>query len=156
MDITRIPRNDIRDRLICVPQDALLLPGTFRFNLDPESNIIPTASLETVLKKVGLWELVIERGGLNGEVDPNSISHGEQQLLAFARAILRKDMLDGKCILILDEATSSMDEDAQQLVYELVRQEFNENTVISVARRMNALKDVDLVIELEKGTILQS
>jgi ATP-binding cassette, subfamily C (CFTR/MRP), member 1 len=155
IDITRMPRNVLRERLICLPQDCLLFAGTFRFNLDPEGKVLCTANFIDVLNKVGLWELVQKRGGLEGELEPDSLSHGEQQLLTFARALLRKDMLHGKCILILDEATSSMDEVAERRLHELVKQEYEKNTVISVAHRMEALRDVDLVLELQNGEILR-
>jgi ATP-binding cassette, subfamily C (CFTR/MRP), member 1 len=155
MDIAKILRNILRNRLICLPQDPLLFPGTFRFNLNPESNITDTAALTAALTKVGLWELVTNRGGLDGELDPDSLSHGEQQLLAFARAILRKDMLGGKCLLILDEATSSMDDIAERRVRQLVGREFGGNTVVSVAHRLEALRDVDLALELEGGKVLR-
>jgi ATP-binding cassette, subfamily C (CFTR/MRP), member 1 len=83
-----------------------------------------------------------------------SLSHGEQQLLALSRVILRKRAMDGeRCILILDEATSSLDVASETTFHQVIREEFRNDTVIAVAHRLETLKDCDKILVLEKGKI---
>jgi ATP-binding cassette subfamily C (CFTR/MRP) protein 1 len=156
LDLDHVARNTVRDRLICLPQDALVFPGTFKFNLDPEDRC-PKAEemMIAALKSVGLWNLVETRGGVDAELKPESLSHGEQQLLALSRAILRKRVHGGKCILVLDEATSNLDSAAEAVVQKVVKEEFAENTVITVAHRLDTIKDADRVLMLDKGEVVK-
>jgi ATP-binding cassette, subfamily C (CFTR/MRP), member 1 len=147
----------VRSRLLCLPQDPLLFPGSFKFNLDPEGHTKSVTEMEAALKKVRLWELVEKRGGLDTDVTPESLSHGEQQLLVLGRAILQKRTSGGKRhILILDEATSNLDASSEMVIHEAVREEFENDTVISVAHRLDALKNMDTVVLLEKGKIVKT
>jgi ATP-binding cassette subfamily C (CFTR/MRP) protein 1 len=155
IDISTIERNTVRDRIICLPQDALVFPGSFRFNLDPEDRVTEVGSIEEVLKSVALWPLVEGRGGIEADLKPESMSHGEQQLLALARAILRKRVAKGRCILILDEATSNLDSASEAIVQKVVKEEFKDNTVITVAHRLDTIKDADGVLLLEKGEVVK-
>jgi ABC-type multidrug transport system fused ATPase/permease subunit len=97
--------------------------------------------------------LVEERGGLSAEVHPDALSHGEQQLLAITRAVLRKRVAKGRSILILDEATSNIDAATQEVVQKVIETEFKDNTVITVAHRLETIKDSDMVIILNNGRI---
>jgi ATP-binding cassette, subfamily C (CFTR/MRP), member 1 len=139
--------------LICLPQDALIFPGTFRFNLDPTSKVEDDNVLIRVLERVGLWSMITQRGGLVAELKTDSLSHGEQQLLALARAIIRKQMASGRSILVLDEATSNLDRGTETLIQEVIKQEFKDNTVITVAHRLDTVRESDYIVYLEKGEI---
>lgn len=100
VNVSSLDHDDVRTRINTVPQVPFLVPGTVQFNLDP----FGTASEREViqaLKKVQLWDLVYEQGGLSKEMDTEMWSIGQKQLLCLARAIIRKS-----CILILDEAAS--------------------------------------------------
>jgi ATP-binding cassette, subfamily C (CFTR/MRP), member 1 len=108
-----------------------------------------------VLKRVKMWTLVEGRGGLAVDLKPESLSHGEQQLLALARAILRKLVAKGKCILVLDEATSNLDSASEAVVQKVIEEEFKENTVITVAHRLDTIKDVDAVLMLDRGEVVR-
>jgi ATP-binding cassette, subfamily C (CFTR/MRP), member 1 len=130
-----------------------LFPGTFQFNLDPQGHISDNDIIVDVLKLVGLWSTVEGRGGLSGALQPDTLSHGEQQLLAVARAVLRKRAANGRCILILDEATSNIDSSTQSVVQRVIDTEFAQNTVITVAHRLETIKDCDIVIVLDNGNI---
>lgn len=155
-DITTLPKNFVRERLICLPQDPLLMAGTFEFNLNPQDRPLDKKVMESALRQVRLWDLVFKRGGLKTEFQPESLSHGEQQLLALARAIVRKRLANGRCILVLDEATSNLDSVTEEVVQEVIRKEFRDNTVITVAHRLDTLKYCDLVLVLADGSIVRS
>lgn len=154
-DISKVSRNVVRSRLICLPQDALILPGTFRFNIDPHSQCSDDKLIKTALMQVGIWDLVEHRGGLNGAIPTDSLSHGEQQLIAMARAIVRKRLANGRCILVLDEATSNLDEDTEMKIQKVVESEFRDNTVITVAHGLRMIRDADMVVVLEKGEVFK-
>jgi ABC-type multidrug transport system fused ATPase/permease subunit len=154
VDISKVPKNIVRERLICLPQDALLLPGTVRFNLDPEQHFSTSdAPLSEALRLVNLHSLVEGRGGLDAELETSSLSHGERQLLALARAILRRRRAKGRCVLVLDEATSNLDDATELVVEKVIKEEFKGHTVISVAHRLQTVRDSDAVLVLDKGEV---
>lgn len=153
VDIAKVGRNTVRDRLICLPQDPLIFPGTFRFNLDPITKFADDQPLIDVLKTVGLWALITKRGGLTADLKIDTLSHGEQQLLALARAILRKQLAGSNCILVLDEATSNLDKETEALIQAVIKKEFKPNTVITVAHRLETVLESDYIVLLEKGVV---
>ncbi|KAF2434238.1 P-loop containing nucleoside triphosphate hydrolase protein [Tothia fuscella] len=140
-DITQLPRSTVRDRLICIPQDPLILSKSFLYNLDPEARDPSTEAITAVLKLVGLHELITSRGGLSGKVDPKTLSLGEQQLLVLAQSILRKRASGGSCILAK--------------MKRIVDKEFRENTVITVAHSVELLRGCDTVAVLEDGKLIK-
>lgn len=101
LDITRLPREEVRTRLVGVPQDSFLIDSIdVRSNADP-GNMFTDTAIEDALKAVELWEIVEKKGGLSTLIDELHLSHGQKQLFCIARAILRPSP-----IVVLDEATS--------------------------------------------------
>ncbi|KAF2429831.1 ABC transporter [Tothia fuscella] len=165
-----IHRGTLRSRLIAMPQDPFFLPdgSTFMANLDPYDK----ASVEEctdVLQEVGLIELINERGGLSEAMNPGSISEGQKQLFSVGRAVLRarqraklsiqgeKGGKGGKVqnggILLLDEITSSVDKQTDELIQKIIRMEFDRYTIIAVAHRIETVLDFDRVAVMEEGRI---
>lgn len=100
LDIATFDGDDLRSRINVVPQDPFFIPGSIRHNLDPRG-LSSSQSIETAIRKVGLWVRASSIGGLDVEMVASEWSHGERQLLCLARALLVPSK-----ILILDEATS--------------------------------------------------
>jgi ATP-binding cassette subfamily C (CFTR/MRP) protein 1 len=155
IDIARMKRNGVRNRIICLPQDPLIFPGTFRFNIDPANMMPDDTVIIEILKTVNLWTLIEKRGGLEAELKVDGLSHGEQQLLALVRALLRKRVANGRCILVLDEATSNLDQATEDIIQKIIDQEFKDNTVITVAHRLETVAKVDEILVLEKGVVIK-
>lgn len=150
-DLDFVRRETIRSRFITIPQDPFILSGSVRLNADPSA----TASDEAIigaLEKVGLWKILESRGGLDSNVNTNPLSHGQQQIFCLARAMLR--IGKGK-ILILDEATSSVDGDTDLLMQRLIREEFSDCTVLTVAHRLDTIMDSDRVLVLDAGRVVE-
>ncbi|RBR18642.1 uncharacterized protein FIESC28_05919 [Fusarium coffeatum] len=149
LDISTIPREEIRRRLIGVPQDAFLIEGgSVRLNADPAGGL-SDAAIEGALKSVDLWEIVTKKGGLDALIEELHLSHGQKQLFCIARAIVRSSP-----IVILDEATSSVDAHVDELIQRLVREKFQGRTVISVVHKLHsALDDFDMVAVLDAGEL---
>jgi ATP-binding cassette subfamily C (CFTR/MRP) protein 1 len=149
LDISTIPREEIRSRLIGVPQDSYLLTGSVRMNLDPKQSVTDQAIIDA-LKQVRLWDNVKEKGGLDVDIEKIYLSHGQKQLFCLARAMLRPST-----ILILDEATSSVDSKTDELMQQIIREKFSSHTIIAVAHKLESILDYDKVALLDDGKIVE-
>ncbi|KAM7205481.1 P-loop containing nucleoside triphosphate hydrolase protein [Naviculisporaceae sp. PSN 640] len=146
VDIANLQTDDIRSRLNVVPQDPYFIPGTIRLNLDPHDRH-SAAEIESAIRKVGLWERISSNGtGLEMELVSSEWSHGERQLLCLARALLVPSR-----ILILDEATSSVDAQTEATMQSIIETEFQHATVISVLHRFTYIDRYDRVAVLQRG-----
>jgi ATP-binding cassette subfamily C (CFTR/MRP) protein 1 len=83
-----------------IPQDPFLIPGTIRFNIDPQLTVSDDDIIRA-LNRVGLWTIIEAQGGLDADLDATTWSAGQKQLLCFARAMVKQSR-----ILILDESMS--------------------------------------------------
>jgi ABC-type multidrug transport system fused ATPase/permease subunit len=118
-----------------------------RENLDPVSEHTDAecaAVLSRVCARQG-WELdtKVEAGGKN-------LSQGQRQLVGLARAVLRRS-----AIIILDEATASIDRETAAQIQTVMHEEMKESTVITIAHRLEAVKNADYCIVLGRGRILK-
>ncbi|KAH0287053.1 P-loop containing nucleoside triphosphate hydrolase protein, partial [Aureobasidium sp. EXF-3399] len=164
IDLSIIPRQKTRESVIAIPQEPYILSGTVRFNAAPHS--APFSDLDSeiserpvsdeaiiaALQRVDLWDLISRRGGLDVSISDLGLSHGQKQVFCLARAILRKD--DAK-LLILDEATSSVDKHTDELMRRVIEDEFSNHTVISVAHRLSSLLSCNRVVVMDNGKIVE-
>jgi len=141
----------VRGRLLAVAQDAFTLPGTVAQNLDP-SGVASAAAAEAALRRVGLWPAVSARGGLDAALDADALSHGQRQLFALARALLRAAPAR---VVLLDEAAAAVDADTAVRIREVLAEAFAGYTVLAVAHRLEALADFDRVVVLEGGCVVE-
>ncbi|KAM5475001.1 hypothetical protein MauCBS54593_001472 [Microsporum audouinii] len=149
VDLSTIPRSEIRSRITGVSQDALILKGSMRLNVDPTGTMADDAMI-SALKSVQLWNIVNEKGGLDVDIDEFHLSHGQKQLLCLARAILRPST-----ILILDEATSNVDNKTDEIMQRVIREKLSSRTIIAVAHKLDTILDFDRVALLDGGELLE-
>ncbi|KAF9974142.1 hypothetical protein BGZ73_002503 [Actinomortierella ambigua] len=152
IDISTIGLYDLRQHLAIIPQEPILFSGTLRENLDPfgESS---DADLWTALERAHLKPYIQSLpggGGLSSEVSANgeNFSVGQRSLLCLARALLRKTK-----ILVLDEATSSVDMQTDELIQQTIRTEFQDRTILTIAHRIKTVMDYDKILVLDQGRV---
>lgn len=152
-DIREIAIADLRRKFGLVLQDVFLFPGTVRENLTlgadiAEETLLKAAEilgLKRVLRKLpkGLESELAERGA--------NLSQGERQLMSFARALAFDPQ-----ILILDEATSSVDPRSERLIQAGIRRLLQGRTAIIIAHRLSTILDADRILVVHKGRIAES
>ncbi|KAK6213502.1 abc transporter [Colletotrichum tabaci] len=158
IDIAHVPNNLLRQRLIAIPQEPLLFPGSLRINLFPYDDDLSaedTPSDETLIDalcKVSLWSIISLHGGLGAEISDLPLSKGQKQLLCLARAIVRKNR---SRVLVLDEATSAVDQETEEMMAGIIQAEFAAHTVISVVHRPQALRGFGKVVTLHEGRVAE-
>ena len=145
--------SEFRSHLAIVPQEVILFGGTIRENIRYGK---PDASEEEIIeaaRKANAWEFIQSfpdgLGTLVGERGVK-LSGGQRQRIAIARAILKNPS-----ILILDEATSSLDAESEKLVQEALNKLLEGRTSIIIAHRLATIRDVDQIYVLDEGRIVE-
>ncbi|EXF85940.1 5'-nucleotidase [Colletotrichum fioriniae PJ7] len=150
IDIATVMQDALRSRINVVSQDPFLVPGTIRFNIDPFGVVSNDGEISQALEKVGLWDIVLRQGGLDKDMNPVAWSAGQKQLFCLARAMVRKSK-----VLILDEATSSVDIATESVMQNIVDTEFAGCTVLAVMHRLGHVGQYDKVALLGDGEVLE-
>ncbi|KZO90162.1 P-loop containing nucleoside triphosphate hydrolase protein [Calocera viscosa TUFC12733] len=143
--------DSLRGNLTIIPQEPVLVSGTLRTNLDPFDQE-DDAVLNDALRATRL----LDRGENNMSLDTmvsdagGNFSVGERQLIALARALIRNTR-----VLLLDEATASVDHETDNIIQESIRRELNGATLMTIAHRLRTIMDYDKIMVLDAGKLIE-
>ncbi|KAF8815566.1 multidrug resistance-associated ABC transporter [Phlegmacium glaucopus] len=166
LDISQVELHVLRNRLALVPQDTTLFLGTLRDNLDPQrlrtdAEVIEVLQRAWLLPKDGPVDPAVEaKFSLDSVVgdEGSNYSTGEKQLLALSRALIKNSR-----IIILDEATSSVDVETDSKIQRTIQTEFASSTLLCIAHRLNTigkfflnkLPHYDRIIVMDDGKVAE-
>ncbi|KAJ6595567.1 multidrug resistance-associated ABC transporter [Mycena vulgaris] len=163
LDISQVGLTDLRSRMTIIPQDPTILSGSLRSTLDVFEEYEDAEIFES-LRRVHLIPSIDtpeeEASTVNSNMFRNldssvseggeNFSTGEKQLLCLARSILKRSK-----ILVMDEATASVDYATDELIGKTIREEFAESTILTIAHRLRTVIDYDRVMVLDQGRIAE-
>ncbi|XP_055891763.1 multidrug resistance-associated protein 1-like [Biomphalaria glabrata] len=149
-NISVVGLHDLRKKITILPQDPVIFGGSIRMNLDP----LEEKSVEELWEALKHSHLKTFVESLPGNLDYNcgeggqNFSMGQRQLLCLARALLHKTT-----ILVLDEATASVDMETDDLIQKTICTEFKDCTVLTIAHRINTILNYDRILVLDNGQV---
>ncbi|KAF0561148.1 P-loop containing nucleoside triphosphate hydrolase protein [Gigaspora margarita] len=164
IDISSIGVEDLRSRITIIPQDPILFTGTIRSNLDAFSQYEDSEILES-LRRVHLIPFSEDVDATSFSRDDNNLfknlntpvseggknfSQGQRQLLCLARALLRSSK-----IILMDEATASIDFAMDEKIQKMIKTEFADCTVLCIAHRLRTVIDYDRILVIDRGNVIE-
>jgi ATP-binding cassette subfamily B protein len=143
----------LRSHIGIVLQDVFLFSGTVYENITLRNSEIPLSKVEEVAKTLGIHDFIMQLPGnyqFNVMERGGTLSQGQRQLLSFARALLYNPS-----ILILDEATSSVDSESEQLIQQAIDTLIKDRTSIVIAHRLSTIRKAGQIIVMDHGNIIE-
>ena len=154
VDVRNIPQGELRARVATVLQDVFLFSGSVSDNILLGREDLGSAEVERAARAVRAHEF-IERLPQGYETElrerGSNLSAGQRQLLSFARALAH----DAE-ILVLDEATSSIDSETEAMIQQGIHALMQGRTAIAIAHRLSTIRDVDRIYVLHHGELVES
>ncbi|WWC90534.1 uncharacterized protein L201_005470 [Kwoniella dendrophila CBS 6074] len=173
VDVSKIGLNDLRSGISIIPQDPLLFSGTLRSNIDP-FNTKNDAELYDTLRRAHLVANATPRQSTSNDLnnatitdekhapasnkrftldtvieeEGGNLSVGERSLVSLARALVR-----GSKVLVLDEATASVDVETDAKIQETIRNEFKDKTLLCIAHRLKTILSYDRILVMADGQV---
>ncbi|CAH0031238.1 unnamed protein product [Clonostachys rhizophaga] len=150
-DIETIEVSELRQRICFIPQNPTLFTGSLRFNLDFGGRVSDERLQEVLSDVMGdaenraKWTL-----DTHISADGSNLSHGERQLIALARALVTD-----ASIVLIDEATASVDSESEKRIHRLLKERFYGKTLIAIAHRLAPVVEFDWVCVMEQGKIVE-
>lgn len=151
--ITDLKRENLHELFSMVLQDTWLFEGTVRENLVYNMENVPDEELERVCKACGIYRFVhsLPQGFDTVLSESTTISAGQKQLLTIARA-----MLQDAPMLILDEATSSVDTRTEAIIQRAMDELTKDRTSFVIAHRLSTIRNADLILVMKDGDVIES
>jgi ABC-type multidrug transport system fused ATPase/permease subunit len=153
VDLREVTQESLRRQLGVVPQEGFLFAGTVRENIAFGRTHAPAEEIVAAAQAVGAHDFILRlEQGYETQLGERGtrLSLGQRQLVAFARALLADPR-----ILILDEATSSVDIGTERRIEHALRQLLADRTAFIIAHRLSTIRDADLIVVLEHGRIVE-
>ena len=150
LDIARVELKTLRSRMTLIAQDPVLFAGSLRHSLDP-ANLYSEETLKEAVEAVGMGDFM-EKEGLDTEITEggDNVSAGQRQLLCMARALVQQSR-----IIIMDEATSSMDTGTDERIQRMLNDKFSDCTIITIAHRLDTIMDHDQILVMSDGRVAE-
>jgi ABC-type multidrug transport system fused ATPase/permease subunit len=152
VDTSQVPLSTLRSKISIIPQDPFLFSTTIRDNLDPHEKYSDDDIWE-ILEGVQLADMVEQFPDklLHPVTDKGeNLSAGTRQLICIGRALLRRSK-----IVFMDEATANVDTSTDALIQQMMHQQFNDCTVLTIAHRLETVLGSDRVLVLDDGRVAE-
>jgi subfamily B ATP-binding cassette protein MsbA len=153
ISVDKFTLESLRNQIAIVLQDVFLFSDTIFNNITLKDETISVETVENAAKQIGIHDFILSLpGGYQYNVKERGamLSSGQRQLIAFLRAYVSKPS-----ILILDEATSSVDANSEQMIQFATEKITKGRTSIVIAHRLATIKQADKIIVMDKGLIVE-
>ncbi|CAD8094456.1 unnamed protein product [Paramecium primaurelia] len=152
IDLNDYSLQELRKKYSVIPQEALIYKGTLKENLDPYG-LVDDQNLEKVCKACQLYNMKsFQDYRLNTQIQQSgcNLSLGEKQLITIARC-----MIENRKIILVDEATANIDNPTEELIKNIFKVHFKNQTMITIAHKVSTIMDSDKIVVLSAGQIIE-